>query len=148
MCSGSHRFTLRDLNATTFGFPPLDTWAEQHLSAIVTAHSQANFSTAFDGFISKNVSVMFNGVALSRVEYEQQLQGEITSEGAAIIDIVNLVQAAELSKNSTQVSVRFDRIEHGFEQHPQNFGAIGLFYDVTFIHSESKRKSQSSLNIL
>lgn len=41
MCSGSHRFTLRDLNATTFGFPPLDTWAEQHLSAIVTAHSQA-----------------------------------------------------------------------------------------------------------
>lgn len=88
-------------------------------------------------------------MALSRVEYEQQLQGEITtSEGAAIIDIVNFVQAAELSKNSTQVSVRFDRIEHGFEQHPQNFGAIGLFYDVTFIHSESKRKSQSSLNIL
>lgn len=110
MCSGSHRFTVRDLNATSFGFPPLDTWAEQHLSAIVTADSQANFSTAFDGFISKNVSVTFNGVALSRVEYEQQLQGEITSEGAAIIDIVNFVQAAELSKNSTSVLIELSMV--------------------------------------
>lgn len=148
MCSGSHRFTLRDLNATTFNFPPLHTWAEQQLSAVVTAHSQVNFSTAFDDFISKDVSVTFNGVALSRVEYEQKLQGEITSEGAAIIDILDFVQAAEPSNNLTQVGVCPDRIEHDSKQHPQNSGAIGLFFDVTFAHSDSKRKSQSSLNIL
>ena len=103
MCSGSHRFSLRDPSATTF--PSLDTWAEQHLAALYNS-SSTNFTTAFDNFISKDVEVTFNGESVSRANYEQQLQGEIPAEHLAIFSVLNKVLGSGNLTNSTQVSSR------------------------------------------
>ena len=103
MCSGSHRFSLRDPSATTF--PSLDTWAEQHLAALYNS-SSTNFTTAFDNFISKDVEVTFNGESVSRANYEQQLEGEIPAERLAIVSILNKVLGSGNLTNSTQVSTR------------------------------------------
>ena len=100
MCSGSHRFSLRDPSATTF--PSLDTWAEQPLAALYNS-SSTNFTTAFDNFISKDVEVTFNGESVSRANYEQQLEGEIPAERLAIVSILNKALGSGNLANSTQV---------------------------------------------
>ena len=59
--------------------PPLDTWAKQHLTSLITAKSAQDFDEAFDNFIGKNVKVTFNGSPLSRDQYKKQLQGEVNA---------------------------------------------------------------------
>ena len=73
------------------------------MTAVLTAQSQLNFTTAFDEFIAKNVSVTFNGVNITRNEYEQQLLGDAPPESLAVIDILNIVQAAEFNQGASQV---------------------------------------------
>ena len=106
MCSSSfRRLSLRDPNSTTFSFPPLNTWAEQHLTTVLTAQSQSNFTTAFDDFISNDVSITYNGVGISREDYQQQLLDGISPENLAVMDILNIVKAAEFSQKTSQVSL-------------------------------------------
>ena len=104
MCSSSfRRLSLRDPNSTTFSFPPLNTWAEQHLTAVLTAQSQPNFTTAFNDCFAKNVSVTFNGVKITHDGYEQQLLGDVSPESLAVVDILSIVQAAEFGQGASEV---------------------------------------------
>ena len=106
MCSSTiHGISFGDPNSTTFSFATLDTWAEQHLTTVLTAQSQSNFTTAFDDFISNDVSITYNGVEISRDDYRQQLLDGISPESLAVMDILNIVKAAEFSQKTSQVSL-------------------------------------------
>ena len=83
--------------------PPLDTWAKQHLTSLITAKTAQDFDEAFDNFIGKNVKVTFNGSPLTRDQYKKQLQGERFLEAAATITIDNVVVAPQLNTQATQV---------------------------------------------
>lgn len=84
--------------------PPLNAWAKQRLTALITATTQANFDSAFDNFIAKDIkNTTFNGVSLSRDEYKQQLQGERILERTATISVTNEVQAPQLNTQASQV---------------------------------------------
>lgn len=83
--------------------PPLDTWAKEHLTALITAKTQQDFDQAFDNFISQNVKVTFNGSPLTRDQYKTQLQGERFLEAGVTINIDNLVLAPQLNTQATQV---------------------------------------------
>ena len=110
MCSSTiHGISFGDPNSTTFSFASLDTWAEQHLTTILTAQSQSNFTTAFDDFISNDVSITYNGVGITREDYRQQLLGGISPESLAVMDILNVVKAAEFSQKTSQVSLTVQR---------------------------------------
>ena len=84
--------------------PPLPTWAEQHLTALIQAKTQDDFNTAFDNFISNNVEVTFNGAPLTRDQYKQQLQSERFLERSASIAIKNVVSAPKLNTQASAVS--------------------------------------------
>lgn len=86
--------------------PPLDTWAKEHLTALITAKTGQDFDQAFDDFIAKNVKVTFNGAPLTRDQYKQQLQGERLLEADATINIENVVIAPQLNTQATQVKFR------------------------------------------
>ena len=106
MCSSTiHGISFGDPNSTTFSFAALDTWAQQHLTTVLTAQSKSNFTTAFDDFISNDVSITYNGVEISREDYRQQLLGAISPESLAVMDILNIVKAAEFSQKTSQVSL-------------------------------------------
>lgn len=99
--------TDKDTMATSnIVLPPLDTWAKQHLTALITAKTGQDFDQAFDNFIAKNVKVTFNGAPLTRDQYKQQLQGERLLEADATINIENVVIAPQLNTQATQVRFR------------------------------------------
>ncbi|KAI5117081.1 hypothetical protein M0805_009485 [Coniferiporia weirii] len=116
--------------------PPLKTWAQQRLTALITAKTQTDFNQAFDNFVSKNVQVVFNGAPLTRDQYKQQLQGERILESGATVNVLNAVQAAQLNTQATQ-----------------NSGLVGIFYDATYVEkilvfgAPAEHSVQSSLNI-
>jgi hypothetical protein len=56
--------------------PTLTAWTEGHLSSVLQATTSTDFDSAFDDFLSKNVTITVNGRHLSRDEYKQQLLGE------------------------------------------------------------------------
>lgn len=92
-------------------FPPLTSWAELHLTAITSAHTRSNFSSALDNFISQNVSIVFNGAPLTRAQYELELLNTINPEEAAVIDIQNIVSAVQQDtkiSNSSAVCSSYD----------------------------------------
>ena len=77
------------------------------MTAVLAAQSQPNFTTAFNDFFAKNVSVTFNGVKITRNEYEQQLLGDVSPESLAVIDILNTVQAAEFGQGASEVRLEY-----------------------------------------
>jgi hypothetical protein len=64
--------------STAIVLPTLSVWAEGHLSAVLQATTQAEFDSAFDGYLSKHASITVNGKHVSRDQYKQQL----TEDGA------------------------------------------------------------------
>ncbi|KAJ7062295.1 hypothetical protein C8F01DRAFT_127712, partial [Mycena amicta] len=55
--------------------PPLKTWAQQHLTAVLKATTQSAFNTAFDAFIAKDASITVNGKHVTRDAYKRTLEG-------------------------------------------------------------------------
>ena len=95
--------------STAIVLPPLNTWAKQHLTSLITATTQADFDSAFDNFIAKDVkSITFNGTSLTRDQYKKQLQGERFLERSATVNVLNEIQAPKLNAQLSQVfSTRF-----------------------------------------
>ncbi|EJD04712.1 uncharacterized protein FOMMEDRAFT_166546 [Fomitiporia mediterranea MF3/22] len=123
--------------STAIVLPPLKSWAEQRLTAIISAKTQADFDQAFDNFVAKNVKeILFNGERLSRDQYKDKLQRERFDEVGAVVKVLNSVQAPVLGTQETQQS-----------------GLVGLFYDATYVEGIRIRDAavehsvQSSLNV-
>ncbi|OJA17104.1 hypothetical protein AZE42_02611 [Rhizopogon vesiculosus] len=68
--------------------PTLTAWTSSRLTAILTAKTQADFTTAFDALFARNVNVTFNGKNLSREQYHAQLLSQSSAaageEGASV----------------------------------------------------------------
>jgi len=68
--------------------PTLTAFTSSHITAILTAKTQADFTTAFDALFAHNVNVTFNGKHISREQYQAQLLGESsaapTKQGANV----------------------------------------------------------------
>ncbi|KAJ7749481.1 hypothetical protein B0H16DRAFT_1551557 [Mycena metata] len=50
--------------------PPLNTWAENRLTPVVTATNATQLADAFAAFLSPDVSITLNGVATSSAAYQ------------------------------------------------------------------------------
>lgn len=62
---------------TAIVLPPLTTWVEDHLTAILTATTEAGFDAAFDAFVSEHhTHVTVNGQRVSRDDYKKKLLDE------------------------------------------------------------------------
>ena len=77
--------------STAIVLPTLTQWAEDHITAINKATNDKDLSHALD-FLSKNATIVVNGVHISRVEFEKQLQGEKFEEIDATISFLGAVQ--------------------------------------------------------
>ncbi|KAJ7475061.1 hypothetical protein FB451DRAFT_1247409 [Mycena latifolia] len=93
--------------------PPLKNWAEDHLSAIIKAETQAVVDEAVETFLAKDATFTVNGKRVSRDEYKNQLRGP-------------LEQSATV-KFSDAVEVPADK------SHPSQAGSIGLFYTAVIV---------------
>ncbi|EMD41323.1 hypothetical protein CERSUDRAFT_109923 [Gelatoporia subvermispora B] len=86
-------------------------YAEEHITDIFSATSQADFDQAFDDFISQNVSITVNGTSFTRSAYKQRLQNENPDLQSAIVTFSNAVAVPQADDEIT--------------------GAVGLFYNAT-----------------
>ncbi|KZP25192.1 hypothetical protein FIBSPDRAFT_395409 [Athelia psychrophila] len=121
--------------------PPLTTWAEGHLTAILTATTEANFDAAFDAFVVKEPThINVNGQQVSREEYKQKMLAESAVGG--------LKRSAQVVFGGA-VSVSADK------ENPANneAGLVGVFYTSTiflkllFDGAPEETKVNSSINI-
>jgi hypothetical protein len=68
--------------------PTLTAWTSSRLTAVLTAKTQADFTTAFDALFARNVNVVYNGKQLSRDQYQAQLLSQssaaIEEQGASV----------------------------------------------------------------
>jgi hypothetical protein len=68
--------------------PTLTAWTSSRLTAVLTAKTQADFTTAFDALFARNVNVVYNGKQLARDQYKAQLLSQssaaIEEQGASV----------------------------------------------------------------
>ena len=68
--------------------PTLTAWTSSRLTAVLTAKTQADFTTAFDALFARDVNVTFNGKHLSREQYQAQLLSQTSAafgeQGASV----------------------------------------------------------------
>jgi hypothetical protein len=68
--------------------PTLTAFTSSHLTAILTAKTQADFTSAFDALFASNVNVIYNGKQLSRDQYQAQLLSQssaaLEEQGASV----------------------------------------------------------------
>lgn len=68
--------------------PTLTAWTSSRLTAVLTAKTQAEFTTAFDALFARNVDVTLNGKHLSREQYQAQLLSQSSAaaeeQGASV----------------------------------------------------------------
>jgi len=72
--------------------PTLTQWSENHISAIINATKEQDLNNAIDAFLTKNASIVVNGVHISRADFEKQLQIEKFDGAGAAISFVGAVQ--------------------------------------------------------
>ena len=63
--------------------PTLPGWVQQHVRALYTAKSEADFDRAFDAFVARDARIQFNGAPVSREQYKKTIQGESQGSFAA-----------------------------------------------------------------
>ncbi|KAI0945934.1 hypothetical protein AcV7_010044 [Taiwanofungus camphoratus] len=112
----------------------LTSWAEEHISAILTASTQAEFDAAFDAAFIEGVHVTFNGEHLSREHYKK------------------ITEKVVLKETSRQGPVFANSVEVPTDsKDPIQAGNVGLFYTAQFEDKTEKKTTISvttiSLNI-
>ncbi|RPD53646.1 hypothetical protein L227DRAFT_383620 [Lentinus tigrinus ALCF2SS1-6] len=61
----------------------LDSWVQQHITTLYSAKTADDFNTAFDAFISNNVTIKVNGKSMTRDQYKTLIMGEIKNDDGA-----------------------------------------------------------------
>ncbi|KAG2125382.1 hypothetical protein DEU56DRAFT_873102 [Suillus clintonianus] len=117
--------------------PTLTAFTSGRLRAILTAKSQADFTTAFDALFARNVNVVYNGKHLTREQYQAQLLSQ---------------SSAAFGEQGASVSVQ-GQLEVPGDQ-GQISGLVGLFYtslvDSRFLvmGAPAESKVVSSFNVI
>ncbi|KAI0702773.1 hypothetical protein C8Q76DRAFT_802360 [Earliella scabrosa] len=79
--------------------PDLSTWAQRHITAVYSATTAEEFNSAFDAFVSEDVKITVNGKSMSREEYKQMVQGEITADVGAEVSFNGVVAVPSEDKD-------------------------------------------------
>ncbi|KAJ7030164.1 hypothetical protein C8F04DRAFT_1098596 [Mycena alexandri] len=84
-------------------FPPLKTWAENALAAVIEATNATALDTAFDAFLADDVSLTINNMTISRTNYiaKRQAKGFVDTAKIVYRDVIEVPTVA----NSTQAGV-------------------------------------------
>ncbi|KAJ7128439.1 hypothetical protein C8R44DRAFT_700971 [Mycena epipterygia] len=133
--------------AVNIVLPPLKTWAQQHMYAIIKATTQTAFDAAFDGFLSKHATTTVNGKHISRDEYKEQLQGLRFDESFTLRRMVGVSSGATVVF-SNAIEVPAD------PENPLQAGAVGLFLtdiiseDIIIRDAQVQSRITSSLNLV
>ena len=98
MCvSESTNFVSQNRLLTTMSvaivLPGLTDWTEQHVTAIYTATTDSDFESAFDAFLSQDVTITSNGQSLTRDQYKQKLLAQKKGEISGAVSFTGAVQA-------------------------------------------------------
>ena len=78
--------------STAIVLPTLTQWTENHITAIINATNQKDLTSAVDAFLSKDATIVINGIQISHAEFEKQLQLEKFDEAGATTAFVGAVQ--------------------------------------------------------
>ncbi|OBZ77565.1 hypothetical protein A0H81_02238 [Grifola frondosa] len=122
--------------STNIVLPSLTDWTEQRVTALLTTTTEADFNTAFDAFLSKNVTITVNGQDLTRDQYKQQLRQEKFDEAFAQVQFSG---AVEVPADTNR---------------PIDAGTVGIFYTATInenilvLGAPSQSIVNSSLNVV
>ncbi|KAF8200263.1 hypothetical protein BJ912DRAFT_948510 [Pholiota molesta] len=108
----------------------LTQWAEEHITAVTNAATEADLQTAMDAFISKNVSMQFNGASVTRNAYVKSLAANIPGRVSANVTF------------SSTVQVPTD------PQSPVTAGWVGMFYVTNSLFNSKQITQIVSDNIL
>ncbi|KAH9477140.1 hypothetical protein JR316_0011056 [Psilocybe cubensis] len=103
--------------STAIVLPTLTEWTEQHITSIFQAKTNADLTSALDGFLSDKAVITFNGKQISRADYVGQLQAEKFREVSADVNFLGAVQAP------TDPDQPFDA------------GSVGVFYNATIFEN-------------
>ena len=81
--------------------PTLPGWVQQHVRALYTAKSEADFDRAFDAFVARDARIQFNGAPFSREQYKKTLRGEGPGrfEKGATAEFERVVYAPQAKSN-------------------------------------------------
>ena len=135
--------------------PTLSVWAEGHLSAVLQATTEAEFDSAFDGFLSKHASITLNGQHLSRDQYKQQLLGEsAVNKRSGSVKFDSVVEVSTDLEQPVKVCSLWYLSLDGTDCRPDQAGVVGAFYTATIDLNEivfgapAQTQSNSSINIM
>lgn len=99
--------------STDIVLPSLTQWTEDHITAVLQATSQSDFTGALDAFLSKDAEITVNGVCISRADFAKQIQSEQFDEATAIVTFAGTVGVP------------------ANQQSPVEAGSVGVFYTAT-----------------
>jgi len=135
--------------------PTLSVWAEGHLSAVLQATTEAEFDSAFDGFLSKHASITLNGQHLSRDQYKQQLLEEsAVNKRSGSVKFDSVVEVSTDLEQPVKVRSLWYLSLDGTDCRPDQAGVVGAFYTATIDLNEivfgapAQTQSNSSINIM
>lgn len=89
---------------TAIVLPNLTQWAEGHITAINQATNEKALTSALDDFLSKDATIVVNGVQVSRAEFQQQVFDEKFLETGATVSFLGAVQVPADKDNAFDVS--------------------------------------------
>ena len=90
----------------------LTQWTENHITANINSNNEQDLTSAIDAFLSKNATIVVNGVQISHAEFEKQLQLEKFDEVGAATSLVSAVQVSADKDNPFDVSSDNDAKTH------------------------------------
>lgn len=73
--------------------PNITEWTKDRITAIYSATTDSDFETAFDDFLSHEVTITSNGQRFTRDEYKQKLLSEKKGEISGGVSFTGSVQA-------------------------------------------------------
>ena len=97
--------TQRATMSANIVLPDLPHWVQQRVTALYSAKTAEAFDSAFDAFIAKDVSIKVNGKDISRAQYKQMVQGEITGDVGAQVSFNGVVSVPADDKDLRAIGV-------------------------------------------
>ncbi|KAI0705978.1 hypothetical protein C8T65DRAFT_696295 [Cerioporus squamosus] len=116
----------------------LDSWVQQHITSLYSAKTSDDFNSAFDAFISQNVTIKVNGKPMSRDQYKALIMGEIKNDDGATVAFNGTVTVLDNAETFR----------------PTQAGSAGVFFKATVlgrIFTLGQRQTStvtSSLNVV
>lgn len=97
--------TQRASMSANIVLPDLPNWVQQRITALYSAKTAEDFSSAFDAFVSQDASIRVNGKPTSRAQYKEMIQGEITGDVGAQVSFNGIASVPSDDKDLRAIGV-------------------------------------------